>query len=238
MYNPKYSTFLFFIASVVLAFVLSAVACGTLPGALQTSATPMASSTPGILYRAPTYAEITPGPKKQVPDLSTIIEVPPFPYSSPLPPSLPSALDGLYSRRVPFEGTPVPCKRCAGYRLEGGLWTLYLNKGVFKVFQQDTDFQAVGSFVASGNHLTVFNDPFCEEDLTMVGSYTWEMDDNSLTLSTIQDPCSIGLRARNLTLTRWTKTPIDPAQRILACQPPNREAGITDHWKKPPYCQQ
>jgi hypothetical protein len=122
--------------------------------------------------------------------------------------------------------------------LEGGLWTLYLDKGVFKVFQQDTDFQAVGSFVASGNRLTVFNDPFCEEDLTMVGTYSWEMDDNSLMLSAIQDSCSIGLRAKNLTLTRWIKTPIDPGQRALTCQPPNREAGITDHWKKPPYCLQ
>lgn len=238
MYNPKYSILYILVASIVLAFLLSAAACGLSPVSLQTSATPVASTTPRTLYRAPTYAEITPGPKKEVPDLSTIIEVPPFPYSLPLPPSVPSLLDGLYSRRVPFEGTPVPCKRCAGYRLEGGLWTLYLDKGVFKVFQQDTDFQAVGSFVTAGNRLTVFNDPFCEEDLTMVGTYTWEMDDNSLTLSTVQDSCSIGLRAKNLTLTRWIKTPIDPGQRALACQPPNREAGITDHWKKPPYCQQ
>lgn len=238
MHKAKYSIFLSVIASVVLAFLFSVVACGPLPVPLQSSATPIVTLTPGTLYRAPTYAEITPGPKIQVPDLSTIIEVAPFPYSLPLPPSTPSAVDGLYSRRVPFEGTPVPCKRCAGYRLEGGLWTLYLDKGVFKVFQQDTDFQAVGSFVASGNRLSIFNDPFCEEDLTMVGTYTWEIDDNSLTLQALQDNCSIGLRAKNLTLARWIKTPVDLTQRALTCQPPNREAGITDHWKKPPYCQQ
>ena len=189
-------------------------------------------------YRAPTYAEITPGPHKEVQDLSTTIEVPPFPYSTPLPPPVPSSLDGLYSKRVPFEGTPTPCKRCAGYRLEGGLWTLYLNKGVFKVFQQDIDFEAVGSFVVSGNHIAFFNDPFCEEDLRMVGTYTWEWDArNDLHLSVITDPCSIGLRAKNLTSTTWVKTPLLPQERANACQPPNREAAISDHWRKSPYCQ-
>ena len=188
-------------------------------------------------YRAPTYAEITPGPHKQVTDLSTTIEVPPFPYSTPLPPPVPSSLDGLYSKRLPLESTPTPCKRCAGYRLEGGLWTLYLDKGIYKVFQQDTDFEAVGSFVVSGNQITFFNDPFCEEDLRMVGTYTWEWDArDDLRLSAVADPCSIGLRAKNLTATAWVKTPLLPQERANSCQPPNREAGVTDHWKKPPYC--
>jgi hypothetical protein len=188
-------------------------------------------------YRAPTYAEITPGPHKEVADLSTTIEVPPFPYSTPLPPPAPSSLDGLYSKLIPLEGTPTPCKRCAGYRLEGGLWTLYLDKGIYKVFQQDTDFEAVGSFVVSGNQITFFNDPYCEEDMRMVGTYTWEWDArNELRLSVVADPCSIGLRAKNLTSTPWVKTPLLPQDRASSCQPPNREAGITDHWKKPPYC--
>jgi hypothetical protein len=58
----------------------------------------LAACTPATHYRAPTYAEITPGPHKAVPDLSTTIEVPPFPYSTPLPPPVPTSLDGLYSR--------------------------------------------------------------------------------------------------------------------------------------------
>ena len=197
----------------------------------------LAACSPASHYRAPTYAEITPGPHKEVPDLSTVIEVPPFPYSTPLPPAVPSSVDGLYSKLAPLEGTPTPCKRCAGYRLEGGLWTLYLDKGVYKVFQQDTDFEAVGSFVVSGNQITFFNDPFCEEDLRMAGIYTWEWDArNELRLSAVSDPCSIGLRARNLSTTPWVKTPLSQQERAAACQPPNREAGITDHWKKPPYC--
>lgn len=193
--------------------------------------------TPAATYRAPTYAEITPGPHKYVPDLSTTIDVPPFAYSTPLPLPVPSILDGLYSKMIPLEGTPAPCKRCAGYRLEGGLWTLYLDKGVYKVFQQETDFEAVGSFAVSGDRITFFNDPFCEENLQMVGTYTWELDArNQLRLKVLDDPCSIGLRAKNLTSVPWVKTPFDPKDRADACQPPNREAGITDHWKKPPYC--
>jgi hypothetical protein len=198
---------------------------------------PSAVVTPAPTYRAPTYAEITPGPRKFVPDLSTTIDVPPFAYSTPLPPQVASSLDGLYSKRVPLEGTPVPCKRCAGYRLEGGVWTLYLDKGVFKVFQQASDFEAVGSFVVSGDRITFFNDPYCEENLQMVGTYTWKLDDKgALQLRVIADACSIGQRASNLTSDTWVKTPIDPKERANACQPSNREAGASDHWKKPPYC--
>jgi hypothetical protein len=191
---------------------------------------------PAAVPTAPNMGEITPGPHKQVPDLSMTIEVPPFPYSTPLPPPIPSRLDGLYTKTVPIEGTPVPCRRCAGYRLEGGVWSLYFDKGVFKVFQQDTDFEAIGSFTISGDRLMLFNDPYCEENLQMVGTYTWKLDSNSLVLQAIDDSCSIGLRARNLTSSPWTRDPTRSAQRSDPCQPPNREAAITDHWPKPTIC--
>ncbi|MGE5141354.1 MAG: hypothetical protein ACM3JD_17945, partial [Rudaea sp.] len=189
-----------------------------------------------VKYRAPTYAEITPGPKKFLPDLSTTIEVPPFPYSQPLPPQERTEVDGLYVRYVPLDGTPTPCKRCAGYRLEGGLWSLYLDRGVFKVFQRESEFEAVGSYTVSGNRLTLYNDPYCEEDLRMVGTYTWTGDGNSLTLQSVDDACSIGLRAKNLALSTWTRAPADAGERAASCQPPNREAAVSDHWKKPIYC--
>lgn len=191
---------------------------------------PAAAPSPSVIYHAPTYAQITPGPDKIVGDLSTVIEVPPFPYGMPLPPALPSELDGLYTRTIPFEGTPFPCKRCAGYRLEGGVWSLYFDKGVMKVFQQETDFEAITSFTVSGDRLTVFNDPYCEEDITMAGTYTWQKNGDVLTLKVINDPCSIRLRAKNLTATAWIKKP-DP------CQPPNREAAVSGHWKMPAECE-
>jgi hypothetical protein len=205
---------------------------------LAVSCVPTPSLTPVVTHRPPTYAEITPGSHKAVPDLSTTIDVPPFPYATPLPPPVSSALDGLYSKTVPFEGTPVPCKRCAGYRMEGGVWTLYLDKGIFKVFQRDTDFEAVGSFVVSEDRITFFNDPYCEEDLRMVGIYTWELDaDGSLRLKVIGDPCSIGLRAKNLTSSPWIKLAAQPGDTRDPCQPPNREAAVSGHWPEPPECQ-
>ncbi|MCL4395889.1 MAG: hypothetical protein M1482_13980 [Chloroflexi bacterium] len=185
--------------------------------------------TPTVFYRDPTYAQITPGPHKYVGDLSTTIEVLPFPYSRPLPPPVSTAIDGLYTRTIPTEGTPTPCKRCAGYRLEGGAWSLYFNNGVYKEFQQDTDFEAVGSYAVDGNQLTLFNDPYCEEDVKMQGIYTWEKNGGTLTLTAVNDPCTIGLRAKNLTATSWTK-------KVDECQPPNREAAVSGHWEQPAEC--
>ena len=193
-----------------------------------TPVVPTPTPTATVFYRDITYAQITPGPHTFLGDLSTVIEVPPFPYSQPLSPPVASALDGLYYRLIQFEGTPTPCKRCAGYRLEGGVWSLYLNKGIFKVFQQNTNFEAIGSFAVANDHITFFNDPYCEEDVTMVGTYTWQKVGDTLTLRVVNDPCSIGLRAKNLTSAGWSsKNP---------CQPPNREAAVSDHWNKPPEC--
>jgi hypothetical protein len=195
------------------------------------SRAPVAStSTPTapVFYRDPTYAQITPGPHKFVGDLSTAIEVPPFAYSGALPPPVSSVIDGLYFRLIPFEGTPTPCKRCAGYKMEGGVWSLYLNKGVFKVFQQNTNFEAIGSFAVANDQVTFFNDPYCDENVKMIGKYAWQKVGDTLTLQVIDDPCSIGLRAKNLTATGWS--PKNP------CQPPTREAAVSDHWYKPPEC--
>ncbi len=168
-------------------------------------------------------------PTRVIGDWSTQIDVPPFPYSRPLPPPEKSSVDGLYTRTIPSDDTPIPCLRCAGYRLEGGEWTLYLNLGVFKVFHRATGFEAVGSFTVDGNRISFFNDPFCEEDLSMVGNYTWQLQNNALTLQVVNDPCSIGLRAKNLTTLNWI-IKRDP------CQPPNLEAAISDHWNKPAEC--
>ena len=99
------------------------------------------------------------------------------------------------------------------------------------MFQQDTDFESVLSYSVSGNQLTLFNDPYCEEDTTMAGTYTWLRNGDTLSLQVVRDPCSIGLRAKNLAATVWTK-------KVAACQPPNREAAVSGHWKEPPECAQ
>jgi hypothetical protein len=207
----------FFRLAILFGLMWFAVAC-------------VASPTPAPMATAPNMGSIRhEGTPRVVPDLSMVIEVPPFPYSRPLPLAEPSPIDGLFAKTIPFEGTPVPCMRCAGYRLEGGLWSLYFNRGVYKFFQQDTAFEAVGSFTVSGNRIEFFNDPYCEEDMAMVGTYTWKMDSDTLTFQVIDDACSIGLRAKNLTSSPWTRKP-NP------CTPPNIEAAVTDHWNKPPEC--
>jgi hypothetical protein len=231
----KYTFLLVLVSVVLLALAIAGCAFSGLALPFQTGPT----VTPTVHYTAPTYAMITPGPKKVLADLSTIIETPPFPYSAPLPPSVPTVLDGLYSRMIPMEGTPTPCKRCAGYRIEGGVWTLYLDKGVFKMFQRESEFEAVGSYAVSGNNITFFNDPYCEEDITMTGTYEWQIDARgSLHLTAQKDACSIGLRAKNLTASPWVKTAVTQDERSASCQPPNREAAISDHWFKPPLCEQ
>jgi hypothetical protein len=44
-------------------------------------------------------------------------------------------------------------------------------------------------------------------------------------LEAAEDECAIGLRAANLSARPWS-----------ACQPPNIEAAITDHWLRPAGC--
>ncbi len=149
-------------------------------------------------------------------------EVPVYPYTKPLPPAVSSAIDGVYAKIDPDESTPTPCRRCAEYRLEGGTWVLKLDKGTFRFKHTDVGWESNGSFTVSGDRITLFNDPSCTED---VGVYQWSLDQGNLTFKVIQDDCAIGLRAKNLMQMEWR-----------ACQPSNREAGISDHWKTPPGC--
>lgn len=214
-----------------LLLFMSVTACTSSTSIVSTPASTSASlstATPTVFYHDITYAQITPGPHEYLGDLSTVIEVPPFAYSGALPSPVASLLDGLYYKLVKFEGTPTPCKRCAGYKMEGGMWSLYLNKGVFKVFQQNSNFEAVGSFAVANERITFFNDPYCEEDMKMVGTYSWQKVGDTLMLQVIDDRCSIGLRAKNLTSAGWN--PKNP------CQPPTREAAVSDHWYRPPEC--
>jgi hypothetical protein len=100
------------------------------------------------------------------------------------------------------------------------------DKGVFSILHRDTGWRGAASFTASGNRLTLFNDPACIED---VGVYAWKVEKGLqkafLILQEIEDVCSFHQRAKNLTMIPWA-----------FCQPPNLEAAITDHWPKPAGC--
>ena len=146
----------------------------------------------------------------------------PFPYQTPLPAPSPTPLDGIYIKIDPDPATPTPCRRCPDYKPEGGLWKLKFESGILRLVYYVTGWKSITSFAVSGDRLTLFNDPNCTDE---VGTYTWKLEQGKLTLTALQDSCSIGLRAKNLTMLPW-----------LACQPPNREAAITDHWPRPPAC--
>jgi hypothetical protein len=192
-------------AGVVIVTVLIGVAC-------VYPAPPPAPNTPEAAPTSPPLADAW----------STLLRHIPYPYSTPLPPAVRTALDGTYTKIELKEGTPVPCKRCPDYAPEGGLWKLNLDKGVFRILYTHNDWRSLASFTVSGDRLTLFNDPNCPQ---VVGTYTWKLEDGELTLKVVEDECAIRLRAMNLTHVPW-----------LSCHPPTTEAAISDHWPKPAGC--
>ncbi len=146
----------------------------------------------------------------------------PYPFTTPLPPSAETELDGVYGKVELREGTPIPCRRCADYLPDGGVWRLWLERGVFRVQFLVTGWRSVGSFTLTDDRITFFNDPTCGSE---VGIYEWERKERSLILKVIDDPCMFGLRAANFSNLPWD-----------SCQPPNREAAVTDHWLRPKGC--
>jgi len=153
---------------------------------------------------------------------SELLQRMPYPYTDPLPPQVPTPVDGTYTKFELEEAPPIPCRRCPDYAPEGGIWKLNLSKGVFRIFHPVTGWKDIGSFAVWGDRLILANDPVCHE---IIGTYRWRLEEGKLILNVVEDKCAIGLRAMNLTNLPW-----------LSCQPPNREAAITDHWLKPAGC--
>lgn len=151
-----------------------------------------------------------------------LFERTPYPYTTPLPESADTALDGIYVKVEQIEGTPTPCRRCPDYKIEGGVWRLSFDNGIFRVYHAVTGWRSLGSYAVEQDRLLLFNDPTCHD---MVGSYRWSLEGGVLRLEVIEDGCAFQLRARNLSSIPWS-----------ACTPPNEEAAVTDHWKKPAGC--
>lgn len=213
-------------AGLVIATMMAlTVACSSGP----------ATAPPDTPAPPPVVVADTPPPRPPVTPTTTGRRLEPYPFTTPLPPPTPTILDGVYTREAPFIGTPTPCRRCAPYRAEGGVWTLTLDAGAFRVSHNGTNFQGIGSFTVSGNRLTLFNDPNCHLD---VGQYTWEMDGRSLILTPVEDSCGFKLRAKNLGSGAWVKQADAAGQKLDPCQPPSQEAAITGHWPAPASCRQ
>jgi hypothetical protein len=168
-----------------------------------------------------TSASYTPIPPEEV--WLALLQKQPYPYATPLPEGIPTVLDSIYTKVEPKAGTPVPCRRCPDYLIEGGLWKLSLDKGIYHIFHTGTSWRSLGSYSISGHRLYLFNDPACFEE---IGIYSWQVIEGGLKLEVVEDSCQRGRRGRNFTQMVWQ-----------SCHPPSIEAAVTDHWARPIGCE-
>jgi len=131
----------------------------------------------------------------------------PYPFSRPVPPLVPTRLDGLFDR-TPTEtypgGVRPHCTRCQPYPPDAGRSTLTLDRGRYRVEHVRPTYRSGGHFAVAGTHITFFNDPECG---SVRGVYRWKLVAGRLTLSTLFDPCGFDQRARDLTDAVWESIP-------------------------------
>lgn len=200
--------------AVIMVFAWVLVACVAPQGPLPPLITTPAPAAPVF---------VTPLPTPSDPWLA-LLQRKAYPYSRPLPAEQPTALDGVYVKIDPRTTPHVHCLRCPDYVPEGGLWKLQFHNGVFHIYYPATGWRSLGSYAVVGDRVELFNDPNCTD---LIGTYAWRLDGGELVLEAIGDDCAIRMRAANLSDMPWQ-----------SCQPPNREAAVTDHWSKPVGCDQ
>ena len=131
---------------------------------------------------------------------SSLLEITPIPYASPLPESDQTPIDGTYAYFDPAPPQWWACLRCADYRPAGGAWRLQFDRGVMRIYYEVTGWNSLASYMVSGDRLYLFNDPYCKE---ATGEYKWDLVEGNLTLKVVDDPCSFQLRGRNLSEGVW-----------------------------------
>ncbi len=136
----------------------------------------------------------------------------PVAYTTPLPATAKTPLDGTYAKIDPSQPQWWLCRRCADYRPSGGIWKLQFDQGIMRIYYEVTGWKTIASYTVDGDHLTIFNDPYCRDE---VGTYSWKIEAGDLELETIRDTCSFDLRGENLGGQNWS-----------ACPPENESAPI------------
>ncbi len=125
----------------------------------------------------------------------------PFAYTTPLPDSNPTSIDGTYAK---VDQTPPQywkCLRCADYRPAGGIWKLQFERGVMRIYYDVTGWFSLASYTVEGSSLKIFNDPFCPSE---VGEYSLNLVNGSLNLISVSDSaCAFELRQQNLGNQPW-----------------------------------
>jgi hypothetical protein len=211
------------------AFILIIAGCNSLPSPLSTdvgvSVAP-ASTTLGFRGEAETPIATAATPPTAIPTTTdhwfSLMLVTPYPWSTVVPPYRETLIDGNYAKFDPDEPQWWNCMRCEDFIPAGGVWKLSLEKGIYRIYYDVTEWRSLGSYSLDGNRIKLINDPHCRNG---VGEYEWLLTEGVLTFEVVKDECAIGLRAANLTKQAW-----------LSCDPPNVEAAITDHWVKPEGC--
>lgn len=137
----------------------------------------------------------------------------PVAYTTPLPAEIKTPIDGTYAKIDPSPPQWWLCRRCADYRPSGGIWKLQFERGVMRIYYEVTGWKSLASYTVEGDHLTLFNDPYCRDE---VGEYTWKIEAGNLELETISDTCSFDLRGENLSGQNWTTCPSAPEPSEIA----------------------
>jgi hypothetical protein len=127
----------------------------------------------------------------------------PYPFTTPIPPRRPTPVDGTYRRAYERGSEPIPCRRCAPYRLDQGVAVMTLEAGRYHLVHEASDFRASGHYVIDGDRLELFNDPTCSETR---GTYRWAVREGDLILEAVEDACAFDLlRARYLSAAPWER---------------------------------
>jgi hypothetical protein len=125
----------------------------------------------------------------------------PYPFVTPIPPLADTPVDGVYRREYRAGSDPIPCRRCAPYRLDRGEAVLALRRGRFTIDQPASAFFSGGHYFVDGDRLVLINDPNCPRTR---GVYRWTLKGGSLTLDVVEDDCAFDLlRARYLSAAPW-----------------------------------
>ena len=126
----------------------------------------------------------------------------PYPFVTPIPPLADTPIDGVYRRDYRAGSEPIPCRRCAPYRLNSGTAILTFREGRFIVDHPAWEFTSGGHYFVDGGRLVLVNDPNCPQTR---GVYSWALKGGSLSLEVLEDDCAFDLlRARYLSAAPWT----------------------------------
>jgi hypothetical protein len=176
------------------------------------------------------------GPTGPIPDWRSDPDEP-YPFSGPIPPLVTTAVDGVYTRDPTYHypgGDPPHCVRCPPYIADSGISTLTLEQGRFRMVHESPPWKSEGHYVLSGTRIILFNDPECSG---LRGVYRWQMAPNGdMAFTRLADQCGTNQRWLDFTDQTWRLTHSLRDGITGACQPPNAEAAVTDHWPRPSDC--